>query len=543
MTDIIRPSRTESISLKDRLDSVLKRLFDVCVAALALLFLSPIFLVTAWLIRRDSPGPIFFHGLRLGRHGKPFRIHKFRTMYEEPASYAGPKLTANGDGRITPFGQWLRQTKLNELPQFWNVLVGEMSIVGPRPEDVDIATGWSKEIRREMLSIRPGVTSPASIINRNEQDQLNPDDLIHDYLFQVAPSKLRLDLLYVRNRSIITDIDVILWTAISLLPAMRQTVIPQNKLIFGSIARLYSHYLRWLGLDYMVAFLSVALAGVIWRLGEPLNLGIGLALVVALVASLAFSLLNYIFGLHRVKWSRASWQYVFPLAISTALAVGVLVWLNTWQFHHLLPDSMLVLSGLLAFMGFTVLRYRDRLVTGAASRWINIRGMAAHSLGERVLAVGAGENFSLANWLLNRREWVNAYTIVGLVDDNPRHQDRVIEGYRVIGNTSQIPELVKKLDIGLIIFTMEEILPEERRRIIDLCQQTGVQFVMLPASINHFRMQMRYGCDPADLDQDIESPSLVHFHTELDDRKPRVDINDWPALSQRLEKLSKDKRN
>jgi hypothetical protein len=464
-------------------------------------------------------------------------------MYEEPASYAGPKLTANGDVRITPFGQWLRQTKLNELPQLWNVLVGQMSLVGPRPEDVDIAASWPEEIRRELLSVRPGITSPATIIYRNEEEQLNPDELMHDYLFQVLPSKLRLDLLYVRYRSIITDIDVILWTAISLLPAMRLSVIPQNKLIFGFIAQLYSHYLRWFGLDYIVSFLSIALAGVIWRIEEPLNLGIGLALLVALAAALAFSLLNFIFGLHRVEWSRAPWQYVFPLAVSTALAVGMLVGLNAWQLDHFLPDRMLVLSGVLAFMGFTVLRYRERLVTGAASRWINLRGGASHSLGERVLVVGAEENFSLANWLLNRSEWVNAYTIVGLVDDNPRRQNRDIEGYRVIGTTAQIPELVKKLDIGLILFTIEDLLPEDRRRIIDLCRQTGVQIVMLPASIDHFRMQMRNGCEPSDLDQVITAPDYIPFSPGLDELKKLSDANDWSALKQRIAELSKDERN
>jgi lipopolysaccharide/colanic/teichoic acid biosynthesis glycosyltransferase len=543
MTDIVQPIKTESVRMKNRLDSVLKRLFDLSVALLSLFILSPFFLVIAWLVRRDSPGPVFYHGLRAGRNAKSFRIHKFRTMYEEPASYTGPKLTANGDGRITHIGKWLRQNKLNELPQLWNVLVGEMSLVGPRPEDVDIAATWPQEIRCELLSVRPGITSPATIIYRNEEEQLNPDELMHDYLFTVLPSKLRLDLLYVRYRSIITDIDVILWTAIGLLPAMRQSDIPQNKLIFGSIAHLYSHYLRWLGLDYIVSFLSISLAGVIWRLEAPLNLGFGLALLVALVAALAFSLLNFIFGLHRVEWSRAPWQYVFPLAVSSALAVGMLVGLNVWQFDHFLPNSMLILSGFLGFIGFTVLRYRERLVTGAASRWINLRGGAAHSLGERVLVVGAEENFSLANWLLNRSEWVNAYTIIGLVDDNPRHQNRDIEGYRVIGTTTQIPELVKKLDIGLILFTMENILPDDHRRIIKLCRQTGVQIVMLPASIDHFRMQMRNGCEPSDLEQDIATPDHTQFGIELDELKKLLNSNDWPALKQRIEKLRNDQRN
>lgn len=539
MNDISQHLRTESITLKDRLDSVLKRLFDLSVAMLSLLILSPSFLIIAWLIRHDSPGPIFFHGSRLGRHSKPFRIHKFRTMYEEPASYTGPKLTANGDRRITPFGQWLRKTKLNELPQLWNVLVGEMSLVGPRPEDVDIAMDLPEEIRRELLSVRPGITSPATIIARNEEEQLNPDNLMHDYFFQVLPSKLRLDLLYVRNRSIITDIDVILWTAISLLPAMRQLPIPQDKLIFGSVANIYSLFLRWFGIDFIVSFLSIALAGVIWRQEEPLNLGIGMALLVALVAALAFSLLNFIFGLHRVMWSRAPWQYVFPLALSTTLAVVVLIWLNMRLFDHFLPDLLLVISGFLAFMGFVSIRYRERLLTGAATRWINLRGGSAHKLGERVLVVGAGDNFSLANWLLNRSEWVNAYTIIGLVDDSLRRQNRVIEGYRVIGTTAQIPELVKKFDVGLILFTMENISAEDRSRIIDLCRQTKVQIVLLPTSIDHFRIQMRNGCDPSELDQVDTVFDHSQFSSELDELKKLSDANDWPALSQRIEELRK----
>jgi FlaA1/EpsC-like NDP-sugar epimerase len=290
-------------------------------------------------------------------------------------------------------------------------------------------------------------------------------------------------------------------------------------------------------LDYIVAFLSIALAGVIWRLEEPLNLGIRVALLVALVAALAFSLLNFVFGLHRVEWWSAPWQYVILLAISSAVAVGVLIGLNIWLYHHLLPDSLLILSGFLSFIGFTVIRYRERLVTGTASRWINLRGGAGHSLGERVLVVGAGRNFSLANWLLNRSEWVNAYTIVGLVDDHPRHQDRLIEGYRVVGTASQIPELVKKLDIGLILYTIENILPEDHQRIVDLCRQTGVRIVMLPAFIDHFRIQMSSGYDPTDLKDERGTTDHSQFRNEMDELNKLLDANDLPALRKRLEEL------
>ncbi|HNZ14278.1 MAG TPA: sugar transferase, partial [Anaerolineaceae bacterium] len=122
-----------------RLDAFLRRTLDILAALGGLLFLAPFFAVIAIVIRRDSPGPVFYRGPRVGLHGKEFGILKFRTMYECPESYAGSAVTTSGDSRITPLGRWLRDSKINELPQLWNVLVGEMSLVGPRPEDPKLA--------------------------------------------------------------------------------------------------------------------------------------------------------------------------------------------------------------------------------------------------------------------------------------------------------------------------------------------------------------------------------------------------------------------
>src|SRR5262245_28632466 len=110
---------------------ILKRILDLVLAFLGIIFLTPLFLIVAILIKRDSPGPVFYRGLRAGRNGRNFNILKFRTMYETPDSYAGPQITAVDDPRITPVGRWLRDSKLNELPQLWHVLIGAMSLVGP----------------------------------------------------------------------------------------------------------------------------------------------------------------------------------------------------------------------------------------------------------------------------------------------------------------------------------------------------------------------------------------------------------------------------
>lgn len=119
-----------------------KRVFDILFASLGLIFLSPALLTVGILIMKESPGPALYGGPRVGRGGRRFRILKFRTMYERPESYNGPRLTSKDDPRITPLGHWLRNTKINELPQLWNVLVGDMSLVGPRPEDPEFIDSY-----------------------------------------------------------------------------------------------------------------------------------------------------------------------------------------------------------------------------------------------------------------------------------------------------------------------------------------------------------------------------------------------------------------
>ena len=164
------------------LGNLVKRAFDILIASLGLMLGAPFFIYVALRIKRDSVGPVFYRGARVGRGGKDFQILKFRTMYERPESYQGPRVTAQGDPRITPYGKWLRDTKLNELPQLWNVLKGEMSLVGPRPEDPHIVDGWPEDVRREVLSVRPGITSPASVIYRNEEGLLQNEQVMDLYV-------------------------------------------------------------------------------------------------------------------------------------------------------------------------------------------------------------------------------------------------------------------------------------------------------------------------------------------------------------------------
>ena len=193
-----------------------KRIFDVIVAMVGLLVLWPVMLLIAAAIRADSPGPMFYRGVRVGRFGRPFRIYKFRTLVVDAEKMGGPS-TADDDPRITRIGRVLRRYKLDELPQLVNVLKGEMSIVGPRPEVQQYVELFTEE-ERAILAVQPGMTDWASIWNPDEGALLaGSEDPERTYLEKVRPTKIRLQLEYVRRRSFWVDLVIVAQTVAALL--------------------------------------------------------------------------------------------------------------------------------------------------------------------------------------------------------------------------------------------------------------------------------------------------------------------------------------
>lgn len=188
---------------------MIKRLFDIVFSLGALVVLSPLLVAVATWIRLDSPGPVFFRQVRVGRGGREFRIYKFRTMRQD-ADRLGPQITVGADNRITTAGALLRKYKIDEFPQFLNVLIGDMSVVGPRPEVPRYVALYPPQTRALVLSVRPGITDPASIEYRDENDLLGCSaDPHRTYVEQVMPAKLALCERYVRERSLLRDLIVI----------------------------------------------------------------------------------------------------------------------------------------------------------------------------------------------------------------------------------------------------------------------------------------------------------------------------------------------
>ena len=191
-----------------------KRLFDMVCAALGLLILSPVLLVCALLVGLTSPGGVLFRQERIGKDGVPFTIYKFRSMRKDNA---GLKISTSRDTRITPVGRVLRKTKLDELPQLWNVLKGDMSFVGPRPEVREYTVLYTPE-QRQVLMVRPGVTGLASIRYRNENELLTASsDPNRTYIDEVMPAKLALDLKYIPRACVSYDIKLIWETLVTVV--------------------------------------------------------------------------------------------------------------------------------------------------------------------------------------------------------------------------------------------------------------------------------------------------------------------------------------
>ena len=195
---------------------MIKRLFDIIFSIFGLILVSLPILIISFLIKRESPGPVFYRGERIGKNGKPFRIFKFRTMVPEAEKLGGPS-TAGDDPRLIKIGLFLKKYQLDELPQLINILKGEMSLVGPRPEVKMYVDMMTPEERNTILSVAPGMTDLASLWNFHEGEVLKGSpDPEKTYMEKIRPTKIKLQMEYVKNRSFLLDLKVVIKTIIKI---------------------------------------------------------------------------------------------------------------------------------------------------------------------------------------------------------------------------------------------------------------------------------------------------------------------------------------
>lgn len=459
------------------LSAVLKRTFDIFVSAIALLFMLPFFGIIAIALKRDSQGPVFYGGDRVGKNGKTFKIWKFRTMFENEKSYRGPKVTAKGDPRITPVGKWLRDTKLNELPQFWNVLKGDMSLVGPRPEDPVFAKTWPAKIREEVLSLRPGITSPATVIYHDEESILSSNNFLQQYLGEIGPDKLRLDQLYVQRHSFMLDLDILLWTFLILLPRIRANTPPEELLFVGPVTRLLSRYMNWLSLDLIVTFLVVSLSGIFWRTITPINAGLTQAITMTFIFSIIFSVTGAIMGVNKINWTKASPYNVINLLPAWAVASVFAFLVNSSL--GVFPFGLVALASVVSLGGFITTRYSRRLVMGLLSRVLQRTGRAERPC-ERVMIIGSGRTAEHICGLLDHPSNVRKFDVVGIVDDDLFSQGMSIYGKKVLGRFKDFPEILSRHPVDMVFLASHTISNEQQEKLIDYCTELAKRIVVIP---------------------------------------------------------------
>ena len=445
--DTEAPKRTFSYKAGE----LAKRAFDFVAALIGLTLLSPFFAFIAVLIKRDSPGPVFFWAPRIGQNGVIFEMLKFRTMYETPKSYSGLHITCKEDDRITPLGKWLRDTKINELPQLWNVLTGEMSLVGPRPEDPEISKTWPAQAARELLSVRPGVTSPASILYRDEENMLPAGDVMRKYLHELSPDKMRLDQLYIHYRSFWLDLDVILWTAILLMPKIKAYSPPEQFLFVGPVTLLIKRYIRWFIWDFLIVLASISITGIVVRIFGPLDIGLLASVKMALGFSTLYSVIGIFLNTNRVDWSKATfWESGRLWICWFAATLATLSFSTYFGYIGLRIYGLILIASMLSLTGILCIRYQSQLLNGLSSLLAS-REATIQATHERVLIVGSGRTAEHIAWLMAHPTYSGKFKIIGFIDDDLTSQGMSIYGSKVIGRVAEVQKIVKERDIGVVI--------------------------------------------------------------------------------------------
>lgn len=464
-------------------DGVLKRAFDVLAAAAGLLLLSPLLLLIALAIKLESPGPVFFRQERVGRHGRPFHIFKFRTMtVGQPTG--GIQLTVAGDRRITRVGALLRRTKLDELAQLIDVLRGTMSLVGPRPEVPHYVAHYPADWRERLLSVRPGITDFASVRYRDENELLaGAADPEREYIDVVLPTKLRYALQYVDNPSLASDLQVLGLT-------LRTVFLPQLPSPW-SLFRMNDSRL-WAWLDRAMSSLSPRkrLAAMVvdglailvcwhitylfrlgferWQPGRPwYDDAVSLGVVLVYLVFLALT------GVPRGLWRYFGFDDFRRIAAACMLA-GLFSAVAVLMAHLSgVARAVLLLHPLFCVLVLSLLRMAYRMV------WEHARAMVGGADGEQRLAIvlGAGDAARRLVTAIHRRD---GWTVLMLLDDDPAKQGLRIAGITVQGRIADLTLPHVMAGATHVILAMPSAEPAQQQRAMELARQTGLVVMTVP---------------------------------------------------------------
>ena len=462
---------------------MLKRTIDIAVAATLLLVFAPLFALIAVAVILDSGWPALFSQIRVGRRFRPFHIYKFRSML---ASLSGAAITAGSDPRITRVGRLLRATKLDELPQLWNVLRGDMSLVGPRPEIPPYVEAFRRRYER-ILELRPGITDLASIRFRDEEQVLAlASDPLRAYEEDVLPAKLDLADEYFERRSLWLDVSILCRTLRVCFGSHLHMSIKQGiTKVLDELERRGRDRVRR-PLVWCVQIAIFALSGVAAFLLRfdyavpPREVShLSLALPVWLVVK------SVVF--RRAKQDSGWWRFIsifdvahlalvnFAASMLSAIPIALTIGSG-------FPRSIYALDLLLCFLATAGVRILFRVVIESA------RGPRPGGSAQRVVVYGAGN----AGVMLLRETRAAAngpYQVCGFVDDNPAKKNHSIQGVRVWGAGAQLAELARKHKIGKILIAIPSASGPQMTQILNHCHKAGVPYMTVPSLTELMKQQ------------------------------------------------------
>lgn len=417
--------------------------------------------IIAVLIRLTSKGPVLFKQDRVGRNGQIFKIYKFRTMTENATKQGG--ISISRDPRVTRVGKNLRGTKLDELPQLFNVLKGEMSIIGPRPELPEIVRVYTPE-QMQVLTVKPGIIGPAQIIGRNEADML-PDDIVDAqeyYIKYILPDKLEIDLNYVQNSRFLNDIKLLLvGIRETLIGSIRPSSLQDNRGVppliwIDTLLMIFSY-----SLAYMLRFDWIIPETEIKTLIYSLPVVVAIRLVIFIALRMYHTMIKYIGLKDLINVSRAT-------LVSTGVIVIAIFFLGL-RVHS---RSIFIIDWFLLVVFMMGVRVAFRLL-------IESQSGKSYRAKRNILVVGAGDIGEMVVREVSRNG--APYQVVGFVDDDPKKIGSSLHGVKVYGECRVIPELSEILHVDEVFIAIGKLSSNEMRVILEYCEKAHVKHCIVPA--------------------------------------------------------------
>jgi len=446
---------------------LIKRIFDISFSVAALVMLAPLYLLIAILIKLDSRGPVFYPCVRVGRGGKLFRMYKFRTMTKK-ADAVSQSISPKDDVRVTDTGRFLRRFKLNELPQFYNVLRGDMSIVGPRPEDPKFVR-YHRDKWEKVFKIRPGIIGPNQILGRNE-DEMYPPEVDPDqyYVENILPEKLPVDVEYVCRCSFWTDVKYIFHgVRAAVLGSVGMRHMRHNRIaiclfLFDALLVIFSYHtamlLRfegslpertyWAFMSNVPVLLLLRMAMFIrYRLYSVLIRYFNIWDMAAIIKGVAISSILFVaFNLMFGDRSHSRAAFLIDAVLISFLLIGLRVtarYLREWKYQK--------------DMRMSSLENKDRTV-------------------RRVFIYGAGHTGIAAMTLLH---YCSDISVVGFIDDDPEKRNKFINKVKVLGGSHDLKALALLHNVKDLYIVTARDDGKNLNRVRELCGMAGLRDLVI----------------------------------------------------------------